>query len=199
MPLVVEPDPDNPGCACVWVDATVDGRSYRFLLDSGAARTQMRSDAWIDVLPSDVRHESSGVFATTSEDIIVLSSIRIGSLIVTDVQAARAAAGENLLAMDVLGQAAIRIDLDHAELTIEASGTASTPWTLDRGPYGHPFLGLEWPGVTGRRCLTREPVFPWSIPGSCARTRICSPTPQRPRARTRAVSRGCSTCMRWLL
>src|SRR6185503_2036538 len=37
--LIIEPDPDNPGCATVRVDASVDGRTYRFVLDSGAART----------------------------------------------------------------------------------------------------------------------------------------------------------------
>ena len=150
VPLIIEPDPDNPGCATVRVDAAVDGRTYRFVLDSGAARTGMRSDAWIDALPSDARHESSGVFAAMSEDLIVLPSIALGPLIVTDVQAARSAVGGGVLAMDVLGAAAIRIDLDRAELTIEASGTAPLPWTLDRSPRGHPFLDLRWPDVTGR-------------------------------------------------
>jgi predicted aspartyl protease len=148
--LIIEPDPDNPGCATVRVDAAVDGRTYRFILDSGAARTQMRSDAWIDALPSDARHESSGVFTATSADVIVLPSITLGPLTVTDVHAARAELGQSLLAMDVLGAAAIRVDLDRAELTIEASGTASLPWTLDRSPRGHPFLDLRWPDATGR-------------------------------------------------
>jgi hypothetical protein len=148
--LIIEPNPDNLGCATVRVDAAVDGRTYRLVLDSGAARTGMRSDAWIDALPSNARHESSGVFAATSEDLIVLPSITLGPLIITDVQATRAAVGESLLAMDVLGAAAIRIDLDRAELTIEASGTASLPWTLERSPHGHPFVDLRWPDATGR-------------------------------------------------
>ena len=150
VPLIIEPDPDVPGCATVRVDAVVDGRTYRFVLDSGAARSSVRSDAWIDALPSDARHESSGLFATMSEDIIVLPSITLGPLTVTDVQATRAPANQGLLAMDVLGAAAIRVDLDRAELTIEASGTASLPWTLERGPHGHPFLDLHWPDATGR-------------------------------------------------
>jgi hypothetical protein len=150
VPLIIEPDPDVPGCATVRVDAAVEGRTYRFLLDSGAARTRIRSDAWIEALPSDARHESSGVFATMSEDMIVLPSITLGPLSVTDVQATRAAAGESLLAMDVLGAAAIRIDLDRAELSIEASGAASLPWSLDRSPRGHPFLDLRWPDATAR-------------------------------------------------
>jgi Aspartyl protease len=149
VPLIIEPDPDVPGCATVRVDAAVDGRTYRFVLDSGAARTGMRSDAWIDALPSDARHESSGVFATMSEDLIVLPSITLGPLIVTDVQVTRTAVGESLLGMDVLGAAAIRVDLDRAKLTIEASG-ASLPWTLDRSPRGHPFLDLRWPDATAR-------------------------------------------------
>lgn len=150
MPLVIEPDPDNPGCAAVRVDAAVDGRTYRFLLDSGAPRTHMRSDPWIDALPSDTRHESSGVFAATSADVIVLPSITLGPLLVTDVLATRSTVGESLLAMDVLGAATIRIDLDRAELGVQASGTASLPWKLDRSPRGHPLLDLRWPHATGR-------------------------------------------------
>jgi Aspartyl protease len=150
VPLIIEPDPDEPGCATVRVDAAVEGRTYRFVLDTGAARTGIRSDAWLEALPSDARHESSGVFATMSEDLIVLPSITLGPLTVTDVRATRTAGGESLLAMDVLGAAAIRIDLDRAELTIDASGTASLPWTLDRSPRGHPFLDLRWPQVTAR-------------------------------------------------
>jgi hypothetical protein len=148
--LIIEPDPDEPGCATVRVAAAVEGRTYRFVLDSGAARTRIRSDAWVEALPSHARHESSGAFATMSEDIIVLPSITLGPLTATDVQATRAAAGQSLLAMDVLGAAAIRIDLDRAELTIEASGTAPLPWSLDRGPHGHPFLDLRWPDATAR-------------------------------------------------
>lgn len=150
MPLIIEPDPHVPGCAAVWVDADVDGRTYRFLLDTGAARTQLRSDAWIDGLPSETRHESSGVFTTTIDDVIVLPPITLGPLTATNVHATRATAGENLLAMDLLRRASIRIDLDRAKLTIRAPGTASLPWTLDRGPHGHPFLDLRWPNATAR-------------------------------------------------
>jgi hypothetical protein len=39
MPLIIEPDLDDPDCAEVLVDGTVAGRPYRFLLDTGAART----------------------------------------------------------------------------------------------------------------------------------------------------------------
>jgi hypothetical protein len=34
VPLVIVPEPDDPGCATVMVDGTVAGRPYRFILDT---------------------------------------------------------------------------------------------------------------------------------------------------------------------
>jgi predicted aspartyl protease len=39
--LVIVADDNDPGCASVMVDGTVDGRSYRFLLDTGTGRTHI--------------------------------------------------------------------------------------------------------------------------------------------------------------
>jgi len=41
VPLVVVPDPDDPECADVLVDVSVDGRAYRMVLGSGAAHTHL--------------------------------------------------------------------------------------------------------------------------------------------------------------
>jgi hypothetical protein len=48
LPLIVEPDPDGPGFASVYVDGTVAGRVYRFLLDTGAARSRLAA-AFVDI------------------------------------------------------------------------------------------------------------------------------------------------------
>jgi predicted aspartyl protease len=151
--LIVEADPDEPGCATVRVDAQVGVRTYRFVLDTGAARTGMLADAWVAGLPSDERHTANAVFAAITEDIVVLPSVTLGPLVVANVRAARAAAGkagDNLLGMDVLGGAAIRIDLDGAEVGVESSGALPTAWPLDRSQRGHPFVELRWGDAAGR-------------------------------------------------
>ena len=52
VPLIVEPDPDDPDCAAVMVDGTIAGRPYRFILDTGAARTQVEADEYTAALSS---------------------------------------------------------------------------------------------------------------------------------------------------
>ena len=58
MPLIVERDPDDPDFASVMVDATVAGRPYRLVLDTGAARSQLDADEYTSGL-SPVGEDSS--------------------------------------------------------------------------------------------------------------------------------------------
>jgi hypothetical protein len=44
VPLIIEPDPDDPGCALSLLDGTVLGGPLRFVLDTGAVRTQIVAD-----------------------------------------------------------------------------------------------------------------------------------------------------------
>ncbi len=48
--LIIEPDPEDVEAAQVFVDGTIDGRPYRFLLDTGAARTCVQFDAYTSTL-----------------------------------------------------------------------------------------------------------------------------------------------------
>ncbi len=58
VPLIVERDPDDPDFASVMVDATVAGRPYRLVLDTGAARSQLDADEYTSGL-SPVGEDSS--------------------------------------------------------------------------------------------------------------------------------------------
>jgi hypothetical protein len=44
VPLIIGPDPETAGCAVVWVEGAAAGRRRRFILDTGAARTQLVAD-----------------------------------------------------------------------------------------------------------------------------------------------------------
>ena len=55
MPLIIEPDPDDPGCATVMVEVTVAGRPYRLVLDTGAARSQLEADDYTSGLTPSVK------------------------------------------------------------------------------------------------------------------------------------------------
>jgi len=68
--MIIEPDPDDLDCAEVMVDGAIEGRPYRFMLDTGAARTQIVADEVTAALPSRGQHSSSGVFAAGANPLV---------------------------------------------------------------------------------------------------------------------------------
>ena len=68
--LIITPDPEDLEVAEVFVDGTLDGRPYRFLLDTGTARTCVQFDAYTSTFAAIERRTNAGVFATNREDLI---------------------------------------------------------------------------------------------------------------------------------
>jgi hypothetical protein len=48
LKLLIKPDEEDANLAEVLVDGKIGARSYRFLLDTGAAVSQIKSDCYID-------------------------------------------------------------------------------------------------------------------------------------------------------
>src|SRR5579871_2796454 len=76
--LIIQPDEDDAESAQVFVDGTVGGKCYRFLLDTGAARTSLILDDYTSTFESAAKHASSGLFATNSDDLIVVPNLEVG-------------------------------------------------------------------------------------------------------------------------
>jgi hypothetical protein len=154
MPLIIEPDLDDPDCAEVLVDGTVAGRPYRFLLDTGAARTQLVADEYTAGLGSHAQHSSSGVFAASTNPLVVVPALAVGPLAATTLEVERVDAGQpgarNLLGMDVLRHYCCRFRFDRNTLGLERSPAAGADRALQTGPAGHPYVNVGWPDVTGR-------------------------------------------------
>jgi predicted aspartyl protease len=103
----IEPDPDDPDCAVPFVEGTVAGRTYRFVLDTGAARTTMLADEYTTGLPSSGTDQGHGAFAAVSETAVTVTDLSVGPLYSASLDVARVdgrGPGENLLGMDVLGR-----------------------------------------------------------------------------------------------
>lgn len=106
LELIIQPDADEPEAAEVLVDGRVGERAYRFLLDTGAARTSLLRDDYTAAFESGGTNASSGVFAPANDDLITVPSIKIGSITQHDFTVARAADRQpgvrNLIGMDLL-------------------------------------------------------------------------------------------------
>ena len=70
LDLIIQPDAEDADAAEVFVDGAIGGRPYRFLLDTGAARSYVRYDEYTATFASVATDTSSGVFAGGSRDLV---------------------------------------------------------------------------------------------------------------------------------
>jgi hypothetical protein len=157
LQLIIEPDPDDPGCAAVLAEGTVAGRPYRFVVDTGAARTQLGADEYTSALAAVTQDISSGAFGgQVADPVVTVTDLAIGPLRAATLEVARVPgdgpAPRNVLGMDVLGRYACHFRLGAAVLELETAPAARADQDLLVGPRGHPYVDVLWPGVTGRAC-----------------------------------------------
>jgi predicted aspartyl protease len=157
VPLVIEPDPDDRDGATVLVDGTVAGRPYRFVLDTGAARTQLMADEYTGSLPAMPGDDSLGALGGRSADpVVVVTDLVVGPLRAARLAVTRTARGgpghRNLLGMDVLRQHCCHVRLDAAVLELGVPPGRQAGQDLLMSSRGHPYVEVRWPGVTALAC-----------------------------------------------
>ena len=151
LALIIEPDQDEQSFACVYVDGTAAGRAYRFILDTGAARTQLATDEYTGSLAVVGADTSAGAFGgRTSDPLVTVTDLTAGPLRAATLDVKRAADGPNLLGMDVLGRHRCEFRLDAGVLVIDNPDGVEADHELLLGERGHPYVDVHWPGVTGR-------------------------------------------------
>ena len=151
VPLIIEPDPDDADCALPWVDVTIAGRVQRWVLDTGAARSQLPNDLLAASWPVVGDLSSSGVFGVASRRLVrvpdlVLGPLRVAALNVT----VAGPGGEGLLGMDVLG-ALDQVIIDYRTRQLHLRLTINRALTLVAG--SHPDLAMPAQGEVRRSCL----------------------------------------------
>jgi gag-polyprotein putative aspartyl protease len=157
VPLLITPEPDEPGEALALVDGTVAGRPYRFILDTGAARSQLEDDEYTAALPAAAPDGSSGALGGRAADpVVTVTDLAVGPLRAATLQVTRARRDgphvPNLLGMDVLGACCCHFRLDAGVLELAAPPGHRADRDLLLGRRGHVYLDLHWPGVTARAC-----------------------------------------------
>src|ERR1700735_110063 len=157
IPLIIAPDPEDPDCARVLADGTIAGRPFRFLLDTGAARTTLVADEAIAALDSRARHPSARVFGASSNPLVTVRDLVVGPLTIPALEAERIEATQSgacsLLGMDVLGSRCCHFRFDTGMLVLQRSPAGQAGLALQVGEAGHAYLEVHWPGVTARACF----------------------------------------------
>jgi hypothetical protein len=151
--LITEPDEDEDEGAGVFVDGTIAGRPYRFLLDTGAARSSVLWDDYTSTFASTEQHHSSGVFAnaSSSEDLITVPELTVGPIIKKNLTlvrtAARAPGIRSLVGMDILKDYCCHFFFDDNRLSFLAEddpGVNAPLLALFLDSRFHPYVQVEF-------------------------------------------------------
>jgi Aspartyl protease len=121
--LVIEPDDEDIEAAEVLVDGKIGGKEYRFLLDTGAARTAVALDDYTALFAATEKHTSSAVFAKSSDDLITVPSLELGPIRKENFTVARApepGTGRNLIGMDLLKDFSCRFLFSENRVLVDA-------------------------------------------------------------------------------
>jgi gag-polyprotein putative aspartyl protease len=150
--ITLEHDPDDQDCAVPFADGEVAGRPYRFLVDTGAARTTMAADDYTAGLPAVAAHGSHGTFGVISETLVTVADVAVGPLRASSLDVAVTDAARPdapcLLGMDVIGRH--RCHFRFAAGVVEVGGQASdSASALYTGSRGHAYLDVGWPEAPG--------------------------------------------------
>ena len=132
--LIITPDPEDLEVAEVFVDGTLDGRPYRFLLDTGTARTCVQFDAYTSTFAAIEQRTNAGVFATSREDLISVPQLQVGPIVKTNFPVARMTGtrpvGKNLIGMDLLKDVCCHFLFDEQRVVVEPDGAAYGSYPL---------------------------------------------------------------------
>jgi hypothetical protein len=153
--IIVVPDAEDSEAAEVYVEVLVGTVPYRFLLDTGAARTAIPLDEYTATFPHVGQSHSSGVFAAINDDLVIAPRITLGPIVKTDLTVSRQrdpqSGRSRLIGMDMLKDVCCHFCFDDARVYVEPSGQASSgdtaqPLTYDRR--FHPYIAVQFPETT---------------------------------------------------
>src|SRR5689334_11956272 len=154
IPIDVRDDPDDPGAAEAYVVATVAGRGYRLMLDTGGARSTLPLDDLTSTFArADVDDEPGrSALGPASADArrVVVPSLALGSLEVRDLVVDLAPDGSGapaILGLDVLRGHRLELRLAGAMLGIDTDAPADAERPLRLSSRSHPHVVVGWGGV----------------------------------------------------
>jgi len=153
--VIIQPDAEDADAAEVFVDGAIGGRPYRFLLDTGAARSCVRYDDYTATFASVGTDTSSGVFAGGSRDLVTAPSLALGSIVRSDFTLVRAAQEDtrrqNLIGMDLLKDLRCHFRFDERRVVTDEDGVEEDTAAFEEmflDQRAHPWVPVQLGGVT---------------------------------------------------
>jgi hypothetical protein len=150
LKLIIQLDADEPEAAEVYVDGTLDERPHRFLLDTGAAKSNLAFDSYTATLPVEGKHQSSGVFAPSADDLVTVRQIIIGPIERQAFTLTRLSPTSprqvSLLGMDLLKDYCCHFYFDEARVILETSNRFTQAFTfepLQMDAKFHPYVKVQ--------------------------------------------------------
>lgn len=125
LPLVLVPDPDEPGTAAIVVSGQIEQSERLFLLDTGAARTSIVRDELTADLPAVGLYDSEAVFGPETAEAVTVGELSVGPVSLEGLEVCLVPPGsprqENLLGIDVISRANWRLSFSEGHLEIETA------------------------------------------------------------------------------
>ncbi len=153
--LIIQPDAEDADAAEVFVDGAIGGRPYRFLLDTGAARSRVRYDEYTATFASVGTDTSSGVFAGGSRDLVTAPGLALGPISRSDFTLVRAAQGDtgrqNLIGMDLLKDLRCHFRFDEQRVDVDENGAGDDGAAFEElflDSRAHPYVPVQLGDVT---------------------------------------------------
>lgn len=149
--LIIKQDEDDIEAAEVFVDGTIGADKYRFLLDTGAARTCIAFDDYTSTFACIDKSNSSGVFAKSSDDLITVPSIELGPIVKENFTVGRRA-GEgpgvsSLIGMDILKDFCCHFLFDENRVAVDPADISTAGYDLQELSYDnkfHPYIDVRF-------------------------------------------------------
>jgi predicted aspartyl protease len=155
--LLIEKDPEAYDEAWVFVNGDIEGHPYKFLLDTGAARSAIMQDEFNAQFESTEKSAGSGVFQASSDDLITVPALKIGPLecenMIVERMRGDAARRLNLVGMDFWQHHRCEFYFDQGKVVVDQPSANSGGLTLNdlqTDAKYHPYLDVEFENATGK-------------------------------------------------
>jgi hypothetical protein len=148
--LIIKQDEEDIEAAEILVDGSIGNKDYRFLLDTGAARTTIQFDDYTSTFNSIEKSSYSGAYGKNIDDLIIVPYIELGPILKKNFMIARMIEynphKRNLIGMDLLKDFCFHFFFDRNKVLVDPEEKVKINGTLDDlflDNKFHPYISIQ--------------------------------------------------------